>query len=146
MGMRAGGGWSWEEVGSLFSFCLVEGVLELLHFPNAFMLYALWRFEPSCLVSCSSSLKVHLVQHRPSATQPPRLSTRELVSAARDIAAGMAHVAALGIVHRDLAARNCLIGFDGTVKVADFGMARFVDVRGKSGVSFGSLVRLAFFV
>ena len=41
-----------------------------------------------------------------------------------DIAKGMEHIHSKKVVHRDLATRNVLIGRDGILKVADFGLAR----------------------
>lgn len=42
------------------------------------------------------------------------------------IAAAMMYLESLRFIHRDLAARNCLLGDKFVVKVADFGLARFV--------------------
>lgn len=39
---------------------------------------------------------------------------------------GMAYLEAKNYIHRDLAARNCLVGVGNKVKVADFGLARYV--------------------
>jgi hypothetical protein len=38
----------------------------------------------------------------------------------------------LGIVHRDVSPQNVLIGFDGTVKLADFGIAKVADQRSQT--------------
>eukprot|EP01119_Soliformovum_irregulare_P002202 TRINITY_DN1246_c0_g2_i1.p1 TRINITY_DN1246_c0_g2~~TRINITY_DN1246_c0_g2_i1.p1 ORF type:complete len:844 (+),score=234.65 TRINITY_DN1246_c0_g2_i1:364-2532(+) len=60
-----------------------------------------------------------------------QLEARQLLSMARDAAAGMNYLSNQGIIHRDLAARNLLVlpGSQDSqyrVKVADFGMARVI--------------------
>ena len=52
-----------------------------------------------------------------------RLSCRESAHFAAQIAKALAHAHERGIVHRDIKPQNIMIGLDGRVKVADFGIA-----------------------
>lgn len=62
-------------------------------------------------------LKEGLKQH-PTAVQ--------LLEMCKDVSEGMAYLELKQYIHRDLAARNCLVDINGTVKVADFGLSRYV--------------------
>nr|XP_053637698.1 tyrosine-protein kinase Src42A-like isoform X1 [Cherax quadricarinatus]XP_053637699.1 tyrosine-protein kinase Src42A-like isoform X1 [Cherax quadricarinatus]XP_053637700.1 tyrosine-protein kinase Src42A-like isoform X1 [Cherax quadricarinatus] len=55
---------------------------------------------------------------------PHDLST--LLSMAEMIISGMSYLEGEKVIHRDLAARNILVGNDLQVKIADFGLARFI--------------------
>ncbi|UJR16458.1 hypothetical protein I4U23_003360 [Adineta vaga] len=50
-----------------------------------------------------------------------------LVDMAAQIAFGMAYLEHEHYIHRDLAARNVLVGENGVVKIADFGLARIIN-------------------
>ncbi|TRY88809.1 hypothetical protein DNTS_015022 [Danionella cerebrum] len=53
-------------------------------------------------------------------------SQESLLEMCLDVSEGMAYLETSNFIHRDLAARNCLVSKNNVVKIADFGMARFV--------------------
>jgi serine/threonine-protein kinase len=53
-----------------------------------------------------------------------RLEAEEVVDLALQICGGLEHAHATGLVHRDIKPQNLLLRPDGTVKIADFGIAR----------------------
>ncbi|XP_062332093.1 tyrosine-protein kinase BTK [Osmerus eperlanus] len=50
----------------------------------------------------------------------------QLLEMCKDVTEGMAYLENQQYIHRDLAARNCLVDTNGTVKVTDFGLSRYV--------------------
>jgi serine/threonine protein kinase len=58
------------------------------------------------------------------------LSGRSACLIALDILAGLDHVHAQGVLHRDLKPQNLLFTDNGTVKIADFGLAKSIASRG----------------
>ncbi|MBA3739428.1 MAG: Stk1 family PASTA domain-containing Ser/Thr kinase, partial [Actinobacteria bacterium] len=57
-------------------------------------------------------------------TEHGRLEPAQVVEVALQVMSALDHAHAHGIVHRDIKPENILIDADGTVKVADFGLAR----------------------
>ncbi|XP_063823336.1 tyrosine-protein kinase Btk isoform X3 [Ostrinia nubilalis] len=59
-------------------------------------------------------------------TSPDQLGPGVLLDMCIQVCKGMAYLERHNYIHRDLAARNCLVGDENVVKVADFGLARYV--------------------
>ncbi len=67
-----------------------------------------------------------------------RLNPASAVAIARQLCAGLEEAHRLGIVHRDLKSSNIMIDREGTARIMDFGLARSLGAKGKTGA--GTLV------
>ncbi|SEO98110.1 serine/threonine protein kinase [Trujillonella endophytica] len=69
-----------------------------------------------------------------------RLTVAEAFAVLEPVLSGLAAAHRAGIVHRDIKPENVLIGTDGVVKVADFGLARAVEGTGQTSHTGGVLI------
>ncbi|MGY1619807.1 Stk1 family PASTA domain-containing Ser/Thr kinase [Geodermatophilus sp. SYSU D00691] len=69
-----------------------------------------------------------------------RLTVAEAFAVLEPVLAGLTAAHRAGIVHRDIKPENVLIGVDGVVKVADFGLARAVAGTGQTSATGGVLI------
>ncbi|TKJ30460.1 Stk1 family PASTA domain-containing Ser/Thr kinase [Blastococcus sp. CCUG 61487] len=69
-----------------------------------------------------------------------RLTVAEAFAVLEPVLAGLTAAHRAGIVHRDIKPENVLIGIDGVVKVADFGLARAVVGTGQTSQTGGVLI------
>lgn len=67
------------------------------------------------------------------------LSCKESVHFATQIAKALSHAHSKGIVHRDIKPQNIMIGMDGAVKVADFGIAYLENANVSDSLAVGSV-------
>ncbi|XP_076005059.1 tyrosine-protein kinase BTK isoform X2 [Genypterus blacodes] len=66
-------------------------------------------------------------------------TSAQLLEMCKDVSEGMAYLESNQYLHRDLAARNCLVDTNGTIKVTDFGLSRYVlddEYRSSEGSKF----------
>lgn len=71
------------------------------------------------------------------------ISWKETVHFAKQIAKALSHAHQRGIVHRDIKPQNIMLLRDGTIKVADFGIAALEDERQDSNEAIGSIHYIA---
>jgi serine/threonine-protein kinase len=75
-----------------------------------------------------------------SPSQPLVLPPERVAVVAAHAAAGLAAAHRQGVVHRDIKPGNLLVDAEGTVKLADFGIARFVDDPSAALTTTGQIV------
>ncbi|MCX4981777.1 serine/threonine-protein kinase [Streptomyces sp. NBC_00572] len=75
-----------------------------------------------------------------SPSDPLILPAERVAVVAAHAAAGLAAAHRQGVVHRDIKPGNLLVDADGTVKLADFGIARFVDDPSAALTTTGQIV------
>ncbi len=108
-----------------------------IHHPNVVAVYDgfVWRGEPYIACEFVDGLDAASVLAK-TGTLPPRVAAWIGLEIARGLEALHAHA----LVHRDLKPDNVLIGRDGAVKIADFGIAHDAKARSltRTGVSLGT--------
>ncbi len=62
-----------------------------------------------------------------------RFSVAKTISVVKQMCKGLIEAHSLGIVHRDLKSQNVMIDDEGTAKIMDFGIARFLGEKGLTG-------------
>ena len=90
-----------------------------LNHPNICQVYDVGESEHGEWIAMELVPGARLDRSIPPGGLPPEV----LIRFADQIAAGLAHAHARGIIHRDLKTANCALGAEGEVKVLDFGLA-----------------------
>jgi serine/threonine protein kinase/Tfp pilus assembly protein PilF len=105
-----------------------EAVAQLAH-PNLVTLYDIGRCEHG------PYLVFELLRGQPLSERLERgkLSVREALHLASEVAKGLAHAHAAGVVHRDLKPANVVLCDDSRVKILDFGLAHAFGCKRISG-------------
>lgn len=103
-------------------------ILQLSNHPNIVKLYGHGKWEQGPYIAMEFiqgiSLKQFIIQNS--------LSLKRSLEILLQVAYALMHLHSHGIIHRDLKPENILITENGGVKVIDFGIARFVQEKGKT--------------
>ncbi|KAM7389184.1 hypothetical protein PAMP_023177 [Pampus punctatissimus] len=100
-------------------------IMMQLHHENLVQLYGVsTKQRPIYIVTEFLSNGCLLTYLREGLKQHP--TAVQFLEMCKDVSEAMAYLESKQYIHRDLAARNCLVDGNGTVKVTDFGLSRYV--------------------
>ena len=114
-----------EEAMALPDFLAEAAVMKDLHHENLVQLLGVCTREAPFYIITEYMNHGNLLEYLRKSDKS-KLPPSTLMFMATQISAGMAYLESRNFIHRDLAARNCLVADNHVVKVADFGLARFM--------------------
>ncbi|XP_050396554.1 tyrosine-protein kinase Btk29A-like [Patella vulgata] len=110
-----------------------------LSHPNLVQLYGVvTKTKPFCIITelmRNGALSTYLKRHKTTILK----KSATMLDFCLQVCSGMVYLEQRGFIHRDLAARNCLVGENQVIKVADFGLSRYVlddEYRSSVGTKF----------
>ncbi len=116
-------------------FLMEAKVIAGFNHPNVVVLYHLHEMRGGAFALEMEYLDGGTLEDRLAGGEP--VPPEKAVSIARDICSALAAAHAEGVVHGDVKPANVLIGRDGRVKLADFGLARLLGVHDLTGSQRG---------
>uniref|UniRef100_A0A0K0FYI6 Tyrosine-protein kinase n=1 Tax=Strongyloides venezuelensis TaxID=75913 RepID=A0A0K0FYI6_STRVS len=114
-----------EETMPIHEFLTEAAIMKDLSHPNLVSLIGICTREAPLFIITEFMNKGNLLDYLRK-IEKDSLPASVMLYMASQVASGMAYLESKNIIHRDLAARNCLIANEYVVKVADFGLARFL--------------------
>lgn len=122
-------------------FCAESQAVAMLSHPNIIAVYDVSHSDTMEYIVMELVDGITLKQYMDRRGQ---LAWKEAVHFSRQIARALAHAHARGIVHRDIKPQNIMLLRDGTIKVADFGIAALEnEVEEANGQAIGSIHYIA---
>ncbi|KAL3118978.1 hypothetical protein niasHT_003761 [Heterodera trifolii] len=114
-----------EDAMALPDFLAEAEIMKGLSHPNLVQLLGVCTREAPYFILTEFMCHGNLLDFLRNSDQK-QLPQWSLFHLAVQVASAMAYLESRNFIHRDLAARNCLVGEENVVKVADFGLARFM--------------------
>ncbi|KJH44171.1 SH2 domain protein [Dictyocaulus viviparus] len=114
-----------EDAMALHDFLAEAAIMKDLHHKNLVQLLGVCTREAPFYIITEYMTNGNLLEYLRKSDRS-KLPPTVLMYMATQIASAMAYLESRNFIHRDLAARNCLVGNENIVKVADFGLARFM--------------------
>ncbi|MEO2091349.1 MAG: serine/threonine-protein kinase, partial [Gemmataceae bacterium] len=109
-----------------------SAILKQLRHPHIVRLYGTGRFR------CTPYIAMEFIDGEPldrALARRGRLGWEEVLGYAKQLCQALRHAHEKGIIHRDLKPSNLMITKDGTLKLADFGIAKDEDVTALTGAN-----------
>lgn len=121
-------------------FCAESHAIAMLSYPNIVAVYDVSHSDELEYIVMELVEGITLKQYM---DKRGAISWKEVLHFSKQITKALAHAHSRGIIHRDIKPQNLMLLKDGTIKVADFGIAALENEIQESGQAIGSIHYIA---